>query len=128
MDTCALDTRLWDLDCDSAGNWRTVGDATGSGNSPTGPGMRLAQDAATRCLSFAGEVYYDTTQGVGYTQILGGPPNMAVVNNAYQSEALKVPGAAQALSNLTFTAGSQRKVTGALTVTDITGNGGVVAV
>ena len=128
MDTCALDTGLWDLDCDAAGNWRTVGDATGSGNSPIGPGMRLAQDAATRCLSFAGEVYYDTTQGVAYDNILGGAPNMALVCNAFQAQAVLVPGCAQALANLTFTAGNQRKVTGTMVVTDITGAGGVVGV
>lgn len=128
LDTCALDTTLWDLDVDAAGNWRTVGDATGTGNSPIGPGMRLAQDAATRCLSFQGEVYYDNTQGVAYGTILGGPPNMAVVNNAYQNQAALVPGCAQALANLTFTAGSVRKVTGSIVVTDITGAGGVVAV
>lgn len=128
MDTLALDTGLWDLDCDQVGNWRTVGDATGTGNSPTGPGMRLAQDVAARCLSFAGEVYYDLTQGIAYDNILGGPPNMALVNNAFQAQAVLVPGCAQAFANFVFAAGNQRKITGAMTVTDITGAGGVVAV
>jgi hypothetical protein len=126
MDTVALDTTLWDLDVDASGNWRTVGDATGSGNSPTGPGMRLAQDVATRCLSWRNEVYYDTTQGINYPNILGGPPNMALVNNAFQSQAVLVTGCAQALANFVFTAGVQRKVSGSMVVTDITGSGGVV--
>ena len=128
MDTLALDTTLWDLDVDASGNWRTIGDATGTGNSPTGPGMRLAQDVATRCLAFTGEVYYDRTQGVNYDQILGGPPNMALVNNAFQSQAVLVPGCAQALANFVFAAGAKRKVTGSMVATDITGTGGVVAV
>lgn len=127
-DTLALDTTLWDLDVDAAGNWRTVGDATGSGSSATGPGMRLAQDVATRCLAWRGEVYYDSTQGVPYANILGGPPNMAVVNNAYQTEAVKVPGCAQALANFVFTAGAARKITGQMAVTDVTGTGGIVTV
>ncbi len=127
MDTLALDTTLWDLDVDAAGNWRTVGDATGTGNSANGPGMRLAQDVATRCLAFAGEVYYDTTQGIAYGNILGGPPNMALVNSAFQAQAVKVPGCAQALANFVYTAGRQRKVAGPMVVTDIAGNGGVVA-
>jgi hypothetical protein len=128
MDTLALDTNLWDLDVDHVGNWRTVGDAAGTGNSPLGPGMRLAQDVAVRCLAWAGELYYDTTQGVAYPNILGGVPNMAVVNNAFQAQAVQVYGCAQALANFVFAAGASRKVTGAMVVTDITGSGGTVAV
>lgn len=128
MDTLALDTSNWDLTVDAYGNWATVGDATGSGNSPIGPGMRLAQDVATRCLAWQNEVYYDTTQGIAYANILGAAPNMSLVNNAFQTEAVKVPGCAQALANFVFAAGAVRRVTGPMVVTDITGAGGVVTV
>lgn len=123
MDTLALDAN-WDLDVDAYGNWKTVGDATPGGQ--TGPGMRLAQDVATRCLSWRGEVYYDAAQGIRYELILGQAPNMALVQNAYVTEALKVPGCAQALPDFKFTAGKSRTVSGNLTVTDIRGNSGEV--
>lgn len=126
MDTLALDTALWDFDVDAYGTWRTVGDATPQRDS-TGPGMRLAQDVATRCLAWRGEVYYDATQGVQYPQILGAAPNMAVVNNAYNTEALKVPGCVQAIANLQFGGARSRQVTGDVTVTDFAGNTGAVA-
>jgi hypothetical protein len=124
MDTMALDYTTWDLTTDRFGNWATFGDAT-PGNA-TGPGMRLAQDVATRCLSWLGEVYYDRTQGINYEQILGQAPNMALVQNAFATEALKVPGCAQAIPNFTFAAGAVRTVSGPLTVADFNGNGGQV--
>lgn len=126
MDTLALDTTLWDLDVDVYGNWRTVGDATPG--TLTGPGMRLAQDVATRCLSWLGEVYYDTTQGIRYEAILGFPPNMALIQNAFNTEALKVPLCATALVDFTFQGGSTRGISGVLTVSDVNANAGSVTV
>lgn len=126
MDTLALDIALWDLDVDSFGNWRTVGDATPGDT--TGPGMRLAQDVATRCTAWRGEVYYDTTQGIRYETILGYPPNLALMNNAFNTEALKVPLCKTALANFDFTAGASRKVGGQITLADINGNGGAVQI
>ncbi|MFI2901358.1 hypothetical protein [Klebsiella aerogenes] len=123
MDTLTL-TADWDLDVDVAGNWATVGDSTPG--ELTGPGMRLAQDVATRCLSWRGEVYYDADQGIRYEQILGQAPNMALVQSTYATEALKVPGCAQAIPNFAFTAGRSRNVSGALTVADFSGNAGEV--
>lgn len=123
MDTLAL-TDDWDLDVDAYGNWATVGDSTPA--TSTGPGMRLAQDVATRCLSWRGEVYYDAGQGIRYELILGQAPNMALLQSTFASEALKVPGCAQAIPNFTFTAGKSRNVSGALTVADVAGNAGEV--
>lgn len=117
-------TADWDLDCDNYGNWQTVG--TAAPGDATGPGLRLAQDVATRCLSWRGEVYYDATQGIRYEQILGQAPNLTLVQSVYTTEALKVPECAQALPNFTFTAGAKRVVTGALTVSDVRGNSGEV--
>ena len=121
MDTFALDYALWDLQTDAYGNWATVGDATPG--DATGPGLRLAQDVATRCLSWRGEVYYDAAQGIAYPQILGQAPNMALLQSAFTTEALNVSGCVQALPNFTFTGGATRVVTGTLTVTDINGAG-----
>ena len=126
MDTLALDTSIWDLDVDVYGNWRTVGAATPG--TLTGPGMRLAQDVATRCLSWRGEVYYDTTQGIRYETIMGYPPNMALIQSAFNQEALKVPLCATALVDFTFTGGAARTITGTLTVSDVNANAGTVTV
>jgi hypothetical protein len=125
MDTLALDTGLWDLSTDVYGNLATVGDATPA-NAQTGPGMRLAQDVATRCRAWRGEVYFDTTQGINYPTILGMAPNLAVVQNAFNTEALKVPSCETAIAQFSFNAGSTREITGTITVADVSGNSGAV--
>jgi len=125
MDTLALDTGLWDLAVDVYGNIATVGDATPA-SAQTGPGMRLAQDVSTRCRAWNGEVYYDTTQGIRYDTILGMAPNLAVVQNAFNTEALKVPECETAIAQFQFAAGSVREITGTVTVADVNGNSGQV--
>jgi hypothetical protein len=122
LDTLALDPETWDLDVDAYGNWETFGDATGSGNDANGPAMRMAQDVATQCLSWLGEVYYDATQGILYPQLLGGAPNLALVNATFSQQALTVPLVVQAFANFTFTAGKARALTGTLLTTDVNGN------
>lgn len=125
MDTLALDIGRWDLDTDVYGNLRTVGDSTPG--EQTGPGMRLAQDVATRVRAWRGEVYFDTTQGINYPGYFGGPPNLTLLQSAFNTEALKVPLCASALADFTFTGGSARKLGGTLYVSDVAGNGGQVA-
>jgi hypothetical protein len=126
MDTLALDYTTWDLDVDQYGNWRTIGDATPQLPS-TGPGMRLAQDVATRCLAWYGEVYYDTTQGIRYPQIMGQFPNLTLLQAAYNTEALFVPGCQYAIANLNFVGGKTRQMGGSITVADNAGNMATVA-
>ena len=125
MDTLALDIGAWDLSCDVYGNLRTFGDATPGDQ--TGPGMRLAQDVATRVRAWRGEVYFDTTQGINYSGYLGGPPNLTVLQSAFNTEALKVPLCASALSDFTFTGGRSRQLGGTVYVSDTAGNGGQVS-
>jgi hypothetical protein len=125
MDTLALDTSRWDLTVDARGNWMTVGDATPTPDN-VGPGMRLAQDVATRCLAWRGEVYYDTTQGIRYETILGRAPNLSLLQNAFNTEGLNVPLCQTCLANFSFTGGSARTLGGTLTVSDINGNSGTV--
>jgi hypothetical protein len=126
MDTLALDLTLWDLDVDARGNLRTVGDATPD-SEQTGPGMRLAQDVATRVQAWRGEVFFDTTQGINYPAYFGSPPNLPLLQSAFNTEALKVPLCNTALAQFTFTAGSSRRLGGVLNVSDVAGNGGQVA-
>lgn len=127
MDTLALDFDLWDLDVDVRGNWATVGSSTPRSDE-TGPGMRLAQDVATRCQSWRGEVYYDTTQGIRYDTIMGEQPNMALLQSAYNAEALKVPECRTALVDFGFTGRDKRILSGNLTVADFDGASGAVQI
>lgn len=120
LDTLALKPSSHDLEVDELGNWATVGDATpGSG---TGAGRRLAQDVATRCSTWRGEMYFDTTQGIAWERILSAAPEMQVVSSALMQEALKVPLCATALPDLQFDAALARRVHGTLAVSDYTGN------
>jgi len=127
MDTLALDPLTWDLTTDIYGNLATFGDATPA-SAQTGPGMRLAQDVATRCQAWNGEVYYDTTQGIRYETILGAAPNLALVQNAFNTEALKVPLCETAIAVFSFAAGSVRKIGGTLNVSDVDGNSASVTI
>lgn len=125
MDTLALDHSTWDITTDALGNWATFGDATPRSDQ-TGPGMRLAQDVATRCLAWRGEVYYDTLQGIRYDTIMGEFPNLALLQNAFNTEGLKVPLCQTALADFTFAAGRERRLSGTLTVADVSANTGSV--
>lgn len=137
MDTLALDPKLWDLATDALGNLATFGDATPA-NSQTGPGARLGQDTATRCRAWRGEVYFDTTQGIRYDTILSAAPNMAVVQNAFNTEALKVPLCETAVANLTFytqqttlaggTVVPARSIAGTISVSDVNGNSAAITI
>lgn len=125
MDTLLLDPTTWDLTLDVYGNMATVGDATPA-SAQTGPGMRLAQDVATRCRAWNGEVYFDTTQGVRYPLILGAAPNLSVVQSAFNTEALKVPLCETAISEFSLARGSSRELAGTITVADVNGNSGTI--
>lgn len=117
-DTLAL-TAEWDLGLDDQGNLGTFGDAT-SANPQTGPGMRLAQDVATRLRAWRGEVWFDTTQGIDYPRYLGQAPSVIQLRADYQSEALLVPLCATALADLDL-ARPTRTVGGTLFLSDLTG-------
>lgn len=124
-DTLALTTD-WDLDLDDQGNIRTVGDATIS-DVQTGPGMRLAQDVATRLRAWRGEVWFDVTQGIDYPRYLGLAPSVIQLRADYQSEALLVPLCATALADLALTRPS-REVGGTVYLSDLSGYAAEVAV
>lgn len=87
MNTLYLDTSVWDLAVDASGNIAMA----------TEP-YALAQDAASAIRTFAGEVYYDTAQGVPYwVQTLGQTPPLALVKAQMIDAALTVPGVASAV-------------------------------
>lgn len=81
MNTLLLDTKTWDLCVDSAGNIALA----------TAP-YALAQDAASACRLFLGELWFDVNQGVPYPQsILGQMPPLSLLRKSYERAALGVP-------------------------------------
>lgn len=124
-DTLAL-TPEWDLGLDDQGNLGTFGDATPA-SVQTGPGMRLAQDVATRLRAWRGEVWFDVTQGIDYPRYLGQAPSLIQLRADYQSEALLVPLCATALADLDL-ARQNRTVGGTVYLSDLTGYTAEVAV
>jgi hypothetical protein len=106
--TLLLDQSLWDLCTDASGNIAMA----------TAP-YAIAQDAASAIRLFQGELWYDTTQGVPYSQILGKYPPLSLVKTQLVNAALTVPGV---VSAAVFISGiSGRKLTGQVQVTDASG-------
>lgn len=109
MDTLLLDPSAWDLTVDGS---RNIASATGS--------YAMAQDAASAIRTFQGEVYYNTTLGVPYWQvILGRWPPISLMKSAFISAAMTVPGVVSAkcfLSGVT-----DRTVNGQVQVSDSSG-------
>ncbi len=113
--TLALNSATWDLYA-ANGDIATVS-----------AGAQLAQDAASACRLFLGELWFDTTQGVPYWQQLLGigtqPPNSLIVAKL-QAAALTVPGVATA--TVVITGITTRTVTGTITVTGTDSNGNTI--
>lgn len=127
MDTLAL-TADWDLDVDDRGDVRTVGDSTAQ-DVQTGPGMRLAQDVASRTRAWRGEVWFDTQQGIDYPRYLGLAPSVLELRADFQNEALRVPLCATALADFDFVPSrAARTVGGVLYLSDLSGYTAEVAV
>lgn len=82
MKTLLLDRQQWDLVLDAHGNI-----AVASGTYP------LAQDAASYCLTFKGECYFDVNLGIPYLEsILGQSPSIMYAEKLLNDEAKTVPG------------------------------------
>jgi hypothetical protein len=110
MDTLFLTPDSWDLTLDVNGNIAVA-------NAP----YSLAQDAASACRTFLGEVYYDTTQGVPYwQQILGHFPTLQLVKSKLVAAAETVPGVASA--QVFISSVEDRQLRGQVQVTDANGN------
>ena len=115
LDTLLLDIVTWDLCLDSNGN---IAVAT--------PPYSTTQDVATACRVFEGDLYYDTTQGIPYFQIiLGKLPPLMLVKTLYIDAAEAVPGVASA--QCFFSGFTNRGLTGQIQVTDTSGTMTVAA-
>jgi len=97
----------WDLTVDAAGN---IALATG--------GYAIAQDVASACRTFLGEVWYNTTLGVPYFQnILGQLPALSFFKAKLAAVAFSVPGVAAIAIFLTGPDTATRSVGGQIQIT-----------
>jgi hypothetical protein len=114
MDTLLLDPSAWDLVLDANGNIAIA----------TQP-YAIAQDVASACKLFLGELYYDNSKGVPYFEtILGEKPPISFIKSKFEEAALTVPGVVLAKCYLQDF--KNRKLTGQIQVTDINGTTTVV--
>ena len=91
MNTLLLDVSAWDLTIDGKGNIAMA-------VSP----YAIAQDVASALRTFAGELWYDTTQGVPYfTDALGQSYNQGLLQDDFNTAALSVPEVVQTVTKLT---------------------------
>ena len=113
--TLMLDVDTWDLTVDGNGNIAVAA-----------PPLAVAQDVASAVRTFAGEVDYDTTQGIPYwTQVLGKLPPASLLIEMINTVALSVPGVSTAQTVITgFT---DREVTGNIYIVDLNNVSSVVS-
>lgn len=96
--TIALDEN-WDLTIDKNGNIATK---TGS--------EAIAQDIASACATFLGEVYYNNKLGIPYqTEILGKAFSSAYLSGKLEAEARRIKPVTDAAASVFFD-GATRKV------------------
>lgn len=109
MQTLLLDTVEWDLVLDVNGNIAVASNP-----------YSLAQDAASACKLFLGELWYDTRQGIPYFEtILGKSPPLSYLKTKLEDAAKTVPDVVDAVAYITSIVG--RKVSGQIQVTDTEG-------
>ncbi len=108
MQTLLLNPQTWDLMVDAGGNIAVASEP-----------YALAQDVASACRLFQGELWYDKTQGVPYWQILGQLPPLQFVKNSYVTAALSVPGIVAAVCYITGLV--NRVISGQVQTTDTAG-------
>lgn len=99
-------------------SWDNVVDANGN-IAVAGPPYSQAQDASSAIRLWLGELYYDTTQGVPYSNILGKIPNLTTLKSYMTTAALSVPGVVSAVCFISSL--SSRGVSGQVTITNESG-------
>ncbi len=84
--TMLLDQARWDVILDANGNWAVATDP-----------YSMAQDVASACRLFIGELWYDTTKGIPYFEnVLGQSPPTEFLKAQLVAAALTVPGVIEA--------------------------------
>lgn len=109
MKTLLLDTVAWDLCLDASGNIAVASDP-----------YSITQDVCSAIRLFAGELWYDQSQGVPYfPTILGQAPSLSVIKAGVVNAALTVPDVVSAVCLIAGFKG--RVLTGQVQVTDTQG-------
>lgn len=116
------DTFLLSID-----NWDFVFDASGNLAIATPP-YSVAQDVSSAIRTFLGEVYYDSTLGVDYANILGERPPLAFLLEQMENAAASVPGVVDPVAEVTSFSDATRIAVGSVTFTDVDGNTQTVTV
>ena len=106
--TLLLDADTWDWVVDANGNWAVADDI-----------YAQAQDVASAIRLKLGELYYDTTAGVPYDEILGVGTNIPLLKASLVAAALTVPGVVKAVVFITSIV--DRTVTGQVQITNSNG-------
>jgi hypothetical protein len=107
--TLLLDQLAWDLLIDIDGNIALATDP-----------YSIAQDAASAIKLYLGELWYDTTQGVPYDQILGQFPSLTYIKSQLVNAALTVP---EVVSAQVFISGfAGRQLSGQVQITTTSGS------
>jgi hypothetical protein len=106
--TLLLDAVTWDWVVDANGNWAVAGEP-----------YSQAQDAASAIRLKLGELYYDTTIGVPYDQILGVGTNLPLLKESLVAAAMTVPGITKAVVFITSVV--DRTVSGQVQITTQSG-------
>lgn len=108
--TLLLDKSTWDLTVDDAGN---LAIAEGS--------YAVAQDAASACLVFSGECYYNTTLGIPWkAEVLGKPPSTGYLADKIQQQVRLLPPVRDVIAQIFFD-DKTRVATGQILITDVNG-------
>lgn len=116
MKSLLLDTAVWDLVLDAAGNIAVA----------TEP-YRISQDVACAIKLFAGELWYDTSKGVPYfSTILGKAPPIEFFKEQMVRAAKTVPGVVSA--TCVIESFENRGIKGYVSFTDTSGTTGTVSI
>lgn len=107
--TLLLDQTAWDLVLDSGANIAKAD-----------PPYALAQDVASACRLFLGELWYDQAAGIPYfSDVLGQIPPASLFTGLIEQQALTVPGVVNAQCVITSFTG--RTLSGQVQFTDENG-------
>jgi hypothetical protein len=100
--TMALDRTSWDIVLDAAGNIAVADEP-----------YAQAQDIASACKLFAGELWYNQTKGVPYfSKVLGQFPDLNALRGYWEEAALTVSGVTTATAYITAYDSGTRQLTG----------------
>lgn len=116
MDTLLLDQTTWDLVLDANGNIAVA----------SGP-YALAQDVASACRLFKGELWYDTSKGIQYFEkFLSHAPTLSLLREDLVIAAKTVPTVKAA--NVVIDTVANRELSGQVQFVDVNGNAQLLSI